>query len=236
MAQISVRVYLVFGNECSTNQSSHRYNLGLAGILYLHRISDNRMGSTPLKNLTMFKKLCGENFFERVILTTTMWSEGASHDSEEMTYIEREEELKRDYWAQMIDRGSVTLRFRRTQASAWSIIDHLIAVNSAKRWMRVQEELAAQRKMLPHTEVGQHLGGPMEELIERQNELLKRLRDELGEAANAGIVEALLSELGKLRMQRDKIRKDMHQSGSSLWSRFFNTFRAMSAFRRNRSP
>ena len=64
----------------------------LSGLLYFHRISDNRMAGTPLKNLRMFEELCGKNAFHSVILTTTMWDEVDGETGEE-----RERELKEKY-------------------------------------------------------------------------------------------------------------------------------------------
>ncbi|EJT75385.1 hypothetical protein GGTG_05322 [Gaeumannomyces tritici R3-111a-1] len=53
--------------------TTHQRNVHLAGIVYLHRISDPRMGGSAMKNLRMFKKLCGKDALERVVLATTMW-------------------------------------------------------------------------------------------------------------------------------------------------------------------
>ena len=47
-------------------------NILLSGLLYFHRISDNRMASTFLKVLHMFEELCGKKAFHNVILMT-MW-------------------------------------------------------------------------------------------------------------------------------------------------------------------
>ena len=38
----------------------YKRDIKLAGILYFHRISDNRVAGTPLKNIRMFQKLCGK--------------------------------------------------------------------------------------------------------------------------------------------------------------------------------
>jgi len=51
----------------------YRKNVQLAGIIYLHRISDNGVSGTALKNLYMFKRLCGMNTFGHVVLCTSMW-------------------------------------------------------------------------------------------------------------------------------------------------------------------
>ncbi|KAF9525181.1 hypothetical protein CPB83DRAFT_885718 [Crepidotus variabilis] len=47
----------------------------LAGILYLHRITDNRMTAKPHQNLRLFGKLCGGNaeVEKKLIFVTTMW-------------------------------------------------------------------------------------------------------------------------------------------------------------------
>lgn len=44
----------------------------LSGIIYLHRIIDNRREGPSLKNLRMMKALCGINSLKNVVLATTM--------------------------------------------------------------------------------------------------------------------------------------------------------------------
>jgi len=39
---------------------TYKHTVRLAGIIYLHRITDMRMAGSSLRNLTMFKKLCGD--------------------------------------------------------------------------------------------------------------------------------------------------------------------------------
>ena len=48
-------------------------SLRLSGLLYLHRITDDRVGGTALKNLGMFQKLVWDHNMRNVILVTTMW-------------------------------------------------------------------------------------------------------------------------------------------------------------------
>jgi hypothetical protein len=45
----------------------------LAGILHMHRITDNRMAGSPLKNPELLKKLCGEDALSKLVLVKTMW-------------------------------------------------------------------------------------------------------------------------------------------------------------------
>lgn len=54
---------------CGTNTE----NLRLSGILYVHRITDTRVGGTALRNLSMFEKLVGKHKMGNVILLIIMW-------------------------------------------------------------------------------------------------------------------------------------------------------------------
>ncbi|KAF9447816.1 hypothetical protein P691DRAFT_760434 [Macrolepiota fuliginosa MF-IS2] len=200
-------------------------SLELSGILYLHRISDNRMAGTPLKNLGMFKKLCGDTFFERVILTTTMWPE----IGDELKACEsRERELRKEYWVDMIGRGSTTMRFENTPETAWNILNSIIDAEFGRRFdsavLKIQEELVDQGKKLPKTEAGIQLHGFIEELVEKQNDILRRLREELGQAGDAVVVEALLTDLGQLRKQREQAMKDMRQLNPTLLGKLRRIF------------
>lgn len=55
-----------------------------------------------------------------MVIVTTMWSEVKQSRGEE-----REEELKRVFWAEMIRQGCRVERFQDTAESAWGIIGNL---------------------------------------------------------------------------------------------------------------
>ncbi|KDQ53006.1 hypothetical protein JAAARDRAFT_39718 [Jaapia argillacea MUCL 33604] len=97
--------------------ATYRRKITLSGLLFLHRISDNRMAGTPLRNLSLFQKLCGNPALQDVLLVTTMWG-----DIDEAVGSLREKELRDLYWRSMICCGSQVVRFRYTQQSAWDII------------------------------------------------------------------------------------------------------------------
>jgi hypothetical protein len=59
----------------------------LGGTIYLHRIDDPRMEGSALRNLLMFRKLCGKEFVKNIIPGTTFWGvvgeeEGAAREEE----------------------------------------------------------------------------------------------------------------------------------------------------------
>jgi hypothetical protein len=109
----------------------------LSGVLYFHRISDNRMVGRPLKNLRMFEELCGRNVIQNVILATTMWDEV---DEDEGYY--REQQLMLKYWRSMLERNSSMSRFLNTRESALHVIQPLIDAANA-RCSLLQHEMVA---------------------------------------------------------------------------------------------
>ena len=51
----------------------YKNELKLSGLIYLHRITDDRMTGTATRNLTMMRKLCGDENLKNVLLATTRW-------------------------------------------------------------------------------------------------------------------------------------------------------------------
>jgi hypothetical protein len=90
----------------------------LTGILFFHRISDNRMHGAFPGYLSMLE-MCGVNALPNVILTTTMWNE-----VEDEIGLRREEELRK----LMMNNGYQIARFNYTHESAWEIIN-MIDIN-----------------------------------------------------------------------------------------------------------
>ena len=133
------------------------------------------MVGTPLKNLRMFEELCGKNAFQNVILTTTMWDE-----VDEETGKDRERELKTNHWRTMLDRNSTTSRFLRTRESAFNLIDPLIEAANERSSILLQNELVDMHKSLPATTAGLELFSTMGELVSQREDLLRRIRFEVG--------------------------------------------------------
>ncbi|KAK3217615.1 hypothetical protein GRF29_1g3553560 [Pseudopithomyces chartarum] len=73
----------------------------LSGLLFFHNISSDRMEGSALKNLHMFRQLCGDHNLRNVVLTTTKWSV-----VNEDVGLRREKELIQNFWADMISKGS----------------------------------------------------------------------------------------------------------------------------------
>ncbi|KAF8805168.1 hypothetical protein BYT27DRAFT_7192832 [Phlegmacium glaucopus] len=188
-------------------KSTYAKNILLSGLLYFHRITDNRMAGTPLKNLRMFEELCGKNSFQNVILATTMWD-----DIDNATGAAREEELKSKYWRAMLDRNSTTGRFLRTRESAFALIDPLIDAANTRSSVLLQQEMVDMRKKLPATSAGQKLFSEMEHLVMKREELLQRIRNEMKHAdGDKMALEPLREEHEKLKVNLESTVNEMRR-------------------------
>ncbi|KXN81688.1 hypothetical protein AN958_03935 [Leucoagaricus sp. SymC.cos] len=126
-----------------------KYKAGtkLSGVLYMHRITDNRMPSSAVRTLSVFRNICGADAFPNVGLITTHWDDvGALTDQAQCW--KREEELRHHFWKPMIEKGSQVLQFDNTFASAWRIIDSLPLDEKA---MQIQREMGDQGMALEET-------------------------------------------------------------------------------------
>lgn len=166
----------------------------LAGIIYLHRITDNRMAGTPLKNLRMFANLCGDDAIGNVILASTMWRQGKEAIEER-----REAELKSKYWKGMIDQGSEVVRFHRTFDSAWTIVDIIDRKRDTRHSLLLQEEMVNLSMQLSETQVGKQLYNTLQKLLAEQQEAVRRLRDEASTQNNPQLVEDLNAQYNEIQ-------------------------------------
>ena len=81
------------------------------------------MKGTAVRNLEVFKKLCGDRALRSVVLGTTKWTELDSRSVGE----QRLKELRDKYWLEMIECGSLVHDFDGTQQSAWKMVDSVLA-------------------------------------------------------------------------------------------------------------
>ncbi|KAJ5416032.1 hypothetical protein N7465_004727 [Penicillium sp. CMV-2018d] len=162
----------------------------LNGIIYLHRITDIRMQGSVIKNLFMFKKLCGPDALKNVILATTMWEKVSQEDGER-----REQELGRtsDFWGEMIMRGAQAKRHQNNANSAWSLVDIFASKSSTKpkAVLTIQQEMVVQHKPSDKTDADIELESSLVQEREKWSRELERSRDDMREALAAKDKESL---------------------------------------------
>ena len=127
-------------------QVVHSDRAKLTGILYLHRISDNRMTGVAVKNLRLLRNLCGTSNLGHVSLTTTMWDATPLADGER-----REQELLSDprFWGRLQADGATVRRYQNSKDDATSIVAELLERSPVV--LQIQKELAKGDSLLDTT-------------------------------------------------------------------------------------
>jgi hypothetical protein len=108
----------ILAELAETFSAMYKNRLQLAGIIYVHRITDNRMTNTLLRNLTVIRNICGDEPLRNVTIMTTFWDR---EDPKTAAKREREMLEKADWWGYMMEKGAKSRRFFNTEESAHAI-------------------------------------------------------------------------------------------------------------------
>ncbi|KAF9465618.1 P-loop containing nucleoside triphosphate hydrolase protein, partial [Collybia nuda] len=146
----------------------------LAGIIYMHRISDFRMGGISTRNFKMFRSLCGDSTLKNVVIVTNMWGEVSREIGEA-----RERELAEDglFFKSVLDKQGRMVRHDNTIASAQSIIE-LFSKNEPKA-LQIQTDIIDEGKDISQTVAAQILNQELIGQARKQEEEKRRVQAEL---------------------------------------------------------
>jgi len=173
-------------------------DIKLAGIIYLHRITDNRMAGTPHRNLRMFGELCGDQAVKKVVFATTMWDRVVRE-----TGVRRENELFENYWKTMINYGASTARFSNTADSAWQIVE-IILKHHETEVLLLQEEIVDLKRSLNETQAGKTLYSDLQRLLAEQRDTVRSLAEQARDESNPELARQLDAELKRIQKDFDK--------------------------------
>ena len=190
----------------------------------MHRISDNRMAGTPLKDFRMFAKLCGDDATKKVILATTMWDLVQGNEGER-----RETQLKERYWKGMLVGGSKVVRFRGTHESAWEIVDMIVKMDegpSSRSPLLIQKEMVDLHQQLHETQAGIALDDTLHKLLAEQQETIGQLKDEAKMQDNPQLVEELNAQLDAIRKSISDTFEQAQRMKISHLRRFLAIFKS----------
>ncbi|KAJ3509701.1 hypothetical protein NMY22_g16207 [Coprinellus aureogranulatus] len=152
-------------------QSGHK----LTGLLFIHRISDFRMGGISLKNFKTFRKLRGESTLRNVIIVTNMWGEVAPQLGEQ-----REQELatQDDFFKPALDKGAKMLRHHNTlESSGHDIVRHILRNNPMA--LQIQTEIVEEKKDVSQTAAADEIEKELRAEKERQRVEAERVKREM---------------------------------------------------------
>jgi len=180
---------------------TYKGNVNIATIIYLHRISDNRMTGSVLRNLRVFASLCGQKAMPNVVLATTMWGR-----VEEGTGVRREKQLQNEFWKDMLAEGCEIDRFENSYDSAWRIVDSFS--EKEKATVLLPREIVDDKLRLNETEAGIALNNELLRLIGEQKEAAQRLSEQASNQNNGAVVQELNERKAEIE---EKIRKTADQ-------------------------
>lgn len=189
-----------------TNWLSTAYttDLKLTGIIYLHRILDVKMGGSAMKNLRMFKKLCGDDSLGSVVLATTFW--GMTNPEIEQS---REAQLttRPDFWGHFIQKGSKVFRQDQGKESATKIIDYLVSRRKPVV-LEIQREMNEQNKTLDQTGAGVEVQGDLAKAKAAHEQEMASVRADMQKALAERDIEWQEELTAAKKEIQEKIRKD----------------------------
>lgn len=196
--------------------ATYRSQIRLTGILYLQRITDNRLGGCAMQNLKMFKKMCGESCLPNVVLLTTMWG----GDAEQLALQDsREHQLKTsdEFWAGLIRLGAQARRYDGSNESGLAIVADLIT--RPKIVLDIQRQIVDEGKNLNDTAAGLQLREDMAKAEAKFKEELRQAKEEMAEALrlkDASLAEELKKNTQQLEGRLKQMDKDREKLNDDL--------------------
>lgn len=167
----------------------YKENIRLAGIIYLHRITDPRMSGTSVKSLEIIQALCGSSNFKSITVVMNMWS-----SIDEETAKRRELELRETFWEPLLSHGSTARPHFGTKESALAIVRSIVENAEPALMLAIQDQLVEQKMKLDATDAGRYVQKEMLEAMRRHQEELAFIKESVEEALREKD-ESLLHEL-----------------------------------------
>lgn len=152
-----------------------------SGIIYLHSISDVRMTGSSMANIRMFRALCGDENFSKLVLATTKWENTKKEDAETRHTVLSSPD---GYWSPFIAGGSKVRRLKNTKKSANALLEEVLGLNRHTFAPRIQQEMM-EGKPIRDTEAGVLLQGNILEVRNRAERDMQELREAYEEAMNS---------------------------------------------------
>jgi len=197
-----IAAYLV-----TTNKQGAR----LAGVIYMQRISDLRVGGSARRDFRMFQELCGEEAYPNVIIVTNMWGSVTAEDGNA-----REQELatKVIFFKPILDKHAKMLRHDNTKQSAHQIIRSF--VDKEPVVLQIQRELG-EGMDITQTAAYKQLDRELSELCARHLKELEALKEEMTDAERTQDEETrveLQEEMHKVEAELEKAQSQASRLAS----------------------
>jgi hypothetical protein len=144
----------------------------LAGVIYFHRISDERWRKSDTRSFGWLRRICGEATLRNVVLTTNMWGKVTPEVG-----AMKEQQLAAEFVKSALDKGAQLHRHHDTTESAHQIIRTIL--NNHRIPLQVQEELVDEKREFDQTTVGEEIKREVDESTKKLEEDIKELQNAL---------------------------------------------------------
>ncbi|TFY83407.1 hypothetical protein EWM64_g598 [Hericium alpestre] len=182
--------------------TSYEQGMKLTGVIYMHRISDVRMGGVSRRNFSMFRQLCGDSTLKNVVIVTNMWGQVEREVGEEREAELRDNEI---FFRPVLEKGAQLLRHENTRESGQTIMQYLL--ENRPEALRIQRELVDQHLDISETAAGETLSRELMEQARKHRQELKLLQEEMQAAIKAKDEETRKElEQESQRLQREMSR------------------------------
>lgn len=171
----------------------------LLGVVYLHRISDPRVGGASRKSVRILEAMVGAPAFGSVLLVTTMWDKVSPAEGEK-----REKELvsNPEFFGTMCNRGqalgAMVQRHTGTRESAEGIMNKFIHRQYSSKQVQtvllIQRQLVDGRLPMEETDAGKIVDAGLRQQQAKQQEELKELELALRECRDDSVLAQLKEE------------------------------------------
>jgi hypothetical protein len=195
---------------------SFRYikNEDLIGVIYLHKVSDNRFSGSSKRNLRTFKAICGDGYSPRICLATTCWAKKEDERGYEDDD-QKHHELIKAKWEELIANNAMVFEIKdKSEKYPIQILDRILQIGESEtRKVCLQLEIAKDKKKIHETSAGKVLDGAILERIKQLEADKKRFEDALGkrpkdEALKDGL-HYVKFEIRLLKSRRARLRGNL---------------------------
>lgn len=189
----------ILGVIALTLAKIYEERIPLLGVVYLHRISDPRVGGASRKSVRILEAMVGPQAFGCVLLATTMWDKVSPTEGER-----RERELvdNPEFFGKICNRGqapgAMVQRHTGTRDSAQRIMKNFILQQQSSGQMQtlllIQHQLVDLKLSLEDTTAGKVVDAGLRQQQAKQQEELKELEVALKECRDDSVLAQLKDE------------------------------------------
>ena len=184
----------------------------LAGIVYVHRISDARFGGLAAKNFQMFRELCGEKTLANVIFMTNMWGRVTEQQG-----AAREQQLKDKHFKPAIEKGAQLCRHHNTPESGRAVLRKVLKNRPAV--LQIQHELIVEGRSIERTGAGMAVNREIREVVEKHEREIRKLEESMRESMKEKDEESH-RELEEERRRMQEEIKRLQKDSAEMQSKF----------------